>query len=618
MTQSNYSFDNSSGPSTTVLPSTNTTITPVTAPTATATSSSINNNTENNNIENININSNNSSSNNNNVGPRTLLHRVLDNNTSKNASRQPSISIGTTYSLLTDNTNNLNSNQLRLQRGLSQQYQSQSPFYPTTSYLNATTTSNNNNNTSQYQPQYQPQYAYTQGYIQKFNTPSSSQSFPSDDFSYDNGKNNINTNPTSLSSRSPLIYDYKNNYTPQPNRLNEFNVSNQSNNNTNNNNNDINNVNKINGNNNHTNFLSFINNPMLKSNNSLVNYNNYIPGNSPIIQRPSQQYHQARLSTSSQHSYQPNIMNVPSKIHPNIKIEPSNQYISNHSLSFSGPTPSYPANISSSDLSTQTSFTVPQYSEQPRLSYSQSINLHNPSISSNVSTVCNSNNNIPIIINSSKNILFSNTTNSTSSLPSSSSSSSALVVNSPTTSSKTENNNNELSSANLTSIINSDLSPNSNYSNLNTPSQATKTPDIANTSSVYTTSSSSTNEVTPEFIFKCQLCDKSFKRKSWLKRHLLSHSNERHFLCQWCSSKHKRKDNILQHMKLKHPKYLLQELKMANVTFKWQKSKSLNFDNIPDEKRLEYVDSIKTLLYQDILSKEDVNRVLNNIIKRSH
>ena len=37
----------------------------------------------------------------------------------------------------------------------------------------------------------------------------------------------------------------------------------------------------------------------------------------------------------------------------------------------------------------------------------------------------------------------------------------------------------------------------------------------------------------------------------------------------------------MQHMKLKHPEYSLQELKMANVTFKWHKSKSLNYFKIP-------------------------------------
>lgn len=71
-------------------------------------------------------------------------------------------------------------------------------------------------------------------------------------------------------------------------------------------------------------------------------------------------------------------------------------------------------------------------------------------------------------------------------------------------------------------------------------------------------------------------------------------------------------------MKQKHPKLVYQELKSANVLFKWHNNKNINFANIPEDKRIDYVDSIKNLIQQGIISKEDVKRVLNKIIKRNY
>lgn len=79
--------------------------------------------------------------------------------------------------------------------------------------------------------------------------------------------------------------------------------------------------------------------------------------------------------------------------------------------------------------------------------------------------------------------------------------------------------------------------------------------------------------------YQCEKCNKAFKRKSGLKRHLLSLSVARlfFFFCHWCLSKPKRRDNLLQHFKSKHPKYLYEGLKSSLAPFKWQKSKNINF-----------------------------------------
>ena len=114
---------------------------------------------------------------------------------------------------------------------------------------------------------------------------------------------------------------------------------------------------------------------------------------------------------------------------------------------------------------------------------------------------------------------------------------------------------------------------------------------------------------------KCNLCEKSFIRKSWLERHLLSHSIRRNFLCPWCLSKHKRKDNLLQHIKLKHNNSLLEELQQRGINFNW---------NVLLEKRRllgpQYVmrdaNSVKELLDDGILNKVDVKRVLDQIVAR--
>lgn len=133
-------------------------------------------------------------------------------------------------------------------------------------------------------------------------------------------------------------------------------------------------------------------------------------------------------------------------------------------------------------------------------------------------------------------------------------------------------------------------------------------------------------------IHKCHLCEKSFKRKSWLKRHLLSHSSVKPYNCPWCQSRHKRKDNLFQHMKLKHVHQVLQELvgmdddgqrgadergahAGANGDGDNNGGSGVGGNNALVD-RDPAGTSIKSLIDQGTLNKEDVKTVLNAVIVR--
>ncbi|CCD26314.1 Mot3p NDAI_0H01400 [Naumovozyma dairenensis CBS 421] len=137
--------------------------------------------------------------------------------------------------------------------------------------------------------------------------------------------------------------------------------------------------------------------------------------------------------------------------------------------------------------------------------------------------------------------------------------------------------------------------------------------------------------------YRCRICEKKFKRRSWLKRHLLSHSSERHYLCPWCLSRHKRRDNLLQHMKLKHPNNLINELKLRNFISSQTAAASVAFvtsaapsimsindgmnntvagtvDNAVSTPGYETGITIKDLISEGLINKEDVKRLLNILI----
>lgn len=52
--------------------------------------------------------------------------------------------------------------------------------------------------------------------------------------------------------------------------------------------------------------------------------------------------------------------------------------------------------------------------------------------------------------------------------------------------------------------------------------------------------------------YKCEQCDKSFKRKSELSRHKKIHSDERPFVCETCGVSYKRQTHLTRHEKNAH------------------------------------------------------------------
>ena len=121
--------------------------------------------------------------------------------------------------------------------------------------------------------------------------------------------------------------------------------------------------------------------------------------------------------------------------------------------------------------------------------------------------------------------------------------------------------------------------------------------------------------------YQCHLCEKQFRRKSWLKRHLLSHSNVKKFHCPWCSSTHKRKDNLLQHLKLKHTQYLLHEFTLFGILMNVNNG-SGNTANLVTTSTGETIclinnepsTTIRDMLDSNALPKDQVKRCLNYIV----
>lgn len=52
--------------------------------------------------------------------------------------------------------------------------------------------------------------------------------------------------------------------------------------------------------------------------------------------------------------------------------------------------------------------------------------------------------------------------------------------------------------------------------------------------------------------FKCDQCDKAFKRNSELVRHLTSHSDDRPYVCKTCGTSYKRSNHLRRHIESQH------------------------------------------------------------------
>lgn len=593
----------------------------------TVTDVNINTNNNNNNYHSNNNSSknNNITSNNNNKSifgsKKTLLRPILDDTTPRTSAGLPSVSFDTVATSTINNTTNLNGNSIPLNTYNHSSipnpnyYRSSLQFY----FTNPNSNTNINTNASSYQQSQLRQYSYSPSCLPKLNS-SNTRSLQTDD----TFNNNTYALPVrnGVSTWSSLLYKYKTplvHNTQYQCQNNEYNTTTNdiTSNSSSPNNNGKSTTPTNNNNTRDTKFIFLLNNQILRNN------NNY--GNSPFLQ-PSQD--QQPLSISSLPFNQTNRINnncpqpsLPPLLTPKIKTDLSNQYYTGHSLSLSGLTTVSSSNLSAlsarfPDSSSSSAPSTLPYQQNHHILNSQPVTLRSVSIGSNTSTTLNEGFTIPPIIKPRYSFSSSYSPATKGITPFLTPIDSATVTN-------TKNNNTEYYTTNLNPILNSELSPKSTCASLNSGNPTQNYGVIQEQKRVKNTNNNNndivlaTNEV-EVYYHKCNKCNKSFKRKSWLMRHLLSHSTERHFFCQWCLSRHKRKDNLLQHMKQKHPKLVYQELKSANVLFKWHNNKNINFANIPEDKRIDYVDSIKNLIQQGIISKEDVKRVLNKIIKRNY
>ncbi|SSD61089.1 uncharacterized protein SCODWIG_02850 [Saccharomycodes ludwigii] len=119
--------------------------------------------------------------------------------------------------------------------------------------------------------------------------------------------------------------------------------------------------------------------------------------------------------------------------------------------------------------------------------------------------------------------------------------------------------------------------------------------------------------------WNCKVCDKCFVRYSWLKRHELSHASDKKFHCVYCNSKHKRKDNLLQHLRIKHPGELLSEIENQMILEKCSSVEILNFKAA--SKNLLAIASSNTKIDTNpslVNNKENVIRILvaNGLLKK--
>ena len=94
------------------------------------------------------------------------------------------------------------------------------------------------------------------------------------------------------------------------------------------------------------------------------------------------------------------------------------------------------------------------------------------------------------------------------------------------------------------------------------------------------------NKENNSYLYACSICNKSFARKDYCKRHMLSHENGNTFDCQMCNKKFTHKYHLTQHMNF-HKEIRDYECNICSFTAKFK------FNLVKHKKtHIRYYDSI--------------------------